>query len=611
MRGSLWGLLLATACAQTAEPGGQGDETEGDVFAEELADEMAGEDDASFDHGYDAIRPLVAIDWDLDAGLDAVLTNPGDAPVQVELTILARAASAQDVVGDVGTFVVDPGESIEVSLDADQLPAQSQHAPTEITLVARVHRDDAAAVDIHSTPVRVTFDDGWDLADVEVASPPGDVEQALLERSRMLAGTGRFLAPDGTSTPIEADDELTTAPAANPWFPPFPPIWLSTVVCPTWRTHYDDPNPGQDYLAASGTQHVPASYAFITIATPTVFFPYYTPGQLVWEGYLDEAGCAPALSLDGTYVFSLHTKHRKGALDIETRYNTTTNSFGYASGSFSANTSGGLRTPTTGDDNRATRVATLVSRALVTEDLPIRALSTPLQIFAHQNCPGSGNYAACYNGRLFIGNNNYGQDMSLRRHVVAHEFGHGVQARAIGWLAIDYFNGDAPTSQPLCRCDHVMSSNQAHCLQSRETLTTAFTEGFAHFVAVKLFNDPEQSSCRFSYYKEFLSTSGTVLAPPVNINCGGAYRWMESRGCAAPDRGTEYDWMNFLWTVNKTSTLALDELWDVLRDSCGGGCGSQTISWPNIQAAVLASPDLTTSQKNSFAFAAAAFGVDH
>ena len=47
----------------------------------------------------------------------------------------------------------------------------------------------------------------------------------------------------------------------------------------------------------------------------------------------------------------------------------------------------------------------------------------------------------------------------------------------------------------MCRCDHVTSSNQLHCLQSREKIDTAIIEGFGYFFAAKLFNDEDENDC--------------------------------------------------------------------------------------------------------------------
>lgn len=573
------------------------------------------------DHGYDGITSDVTLSWDASADDPGVtIENLSQETISGSAFVDVRGLGLEDLRQDLGALDLAPGELTTLTIDPEQLPLSVSKGSVWVEVGFEAEHQ-GQPIEYRTGRGRLDFDDDQKATHFDAAPPaPQSVEAALEAASVTAFGNGQATI-DGTQLGVANDPADPRGPITFPGlfpppFPPLPPLPSTSRVCPTWRVHYLDPNSGQEFMGASGVQHVPASYAHITITTPPTFWPYYQPGTQVYSGYLDDDGCTPQLDLDGSYVFSLTSKHRKGTLAVEVKNNNSTSGhFGYANGSFTAGSLGAAVFPTTGEDTRHTRSAAIVSRALATEDLPLVSPSNLLQVYADQNCP-SGNFAACSSGsRLYIGENTSGEDMSLRRHIVAHELGHNVSGLNIGHPSMAYGEGDAPISQPLCRCDHVYFANRAHCLQSRETLEVAFVEGFAHFAAVKLFNDPDDSSCRFSYYKEYLSTSNTVYDPPVNINCGGAYRWMENRGCAQADRGTEYDWMNFLWALNKSGTLTVPEIFDVMRESCSpggtGGCGGATFDYADIQAAVDNSTTLTSSQKAGFDWTASLYGVDH
>lgn len=590
------------------------DET-GESSARDLADGVVS------DHGYDGIISHVALSWDASAdGPTVAMENRTHAPIVGSAFVDVRGLGLQDLRHDLGELELAPGETTEIAIDPSKLPLRASQGSVWVEVGFEMdHR--GQPIEYRTDGGRLDFDDDQKATHFDAAPPvPQSVEAALEQASMTAFGNGQATI-DGTQLGVANDPADPRGPITFPGlfpppFPPIPPLPSTSRVCPTWRVHYVDPNAGQEFMGASGVQHVPASYAHITIRTPSTFTPFYQPGVHVYSGYLDEDGCTSQLDLDGNYIFSLTTKHRKGTLDVEVKNNDSSSGhFGYANGSFTAGTLGSAVFPTTSEDTRHTRSAAIVSRALATEDLPFASALTLLEVYADQNCP-MGGFAACSrDSRLFIGRNPSGEDMSLRRHIVAHELGHNVSGSNIGHPTMAYGEGDAPTSQPLCRCDHVEIANQAHCLQSRETLEVAFVEGFAHFAAAKLFNDLDDSTCRFTYYKEFLMTSNTVDPPPVFVSCNSATRWMERRGCAGEDRGTEWDWMNFLWVINQSGTLTLPELFDVMQEACrpggGGGCHGATFDYADIQAAVDNSTTLTSSQKSGFNWTAAVYGVDH
>lgn len=617
-------LALFTGCRdaepETFEAGiSEGETSEGETSEGETSEpdpSSAGDQiDEAAAHDYDAVRPPLLLSWDTDEGLAVRLSNPGDAPLDVELNVIAQALDHRDIVGNLGQLSLQPGQDFVFPIDAGQFPVQSHGVQTRVRASATVVIE-GIDIELHSEPARVSFDEAFETFHVD-ATPhrPATVFEALEAQAKSLAGTARRIGDDGDVA------EILSAGSQAPAFP-LPPLLVQgpQKVCPTWRTHYSDPNPDQDYLEKAGTQHVSASYAFITIAKAVGGAPWV--GSTVWEGYLDEDGCTPKLDLEGDYLFSLHTKHHKalpfqdGDADIEVHYQDSDleagevipDTPGFASGSFTASLLW-PSSPQTGDDNRTTRIAAIVSRALSVDAVP--ALTSLLYIFADQQC--SGGFGGCYgNGSIYIGNNNSGADLTLNRHVVAHEFGHAVQGRTMAAnLVLDYNVGSGETTD-LCRCDHVTSANGLHCMQSKESISVAFVEGFAHYTAARMFNDP--GLCSFSYYKEFLDESGTLTAPPVAMNCAEPVAWLEQYGCDKTDHGSEYDWLTFLWNVTaheNAHTVSAQTVLDLVDEQCSDlwSCSMVWMNWPELEQSVFYSPKLTNKQKDWFIDSAYEFGV--
>jgi hypothetical protein len=597
--------LLGAACVDAPH---RGEPSELDAAVDDQTDVTL---DAPIVHDYDdVIAPVQLVLQDADGTtversrdgvLEAELEVIGEAAVELELSVLVSALGHDEIMLELDRVQLEPGEVLPLSVALRDLPLQVAAGDAEVRFAARVMGGEP--LEVWSSPLLVRFESDHAHATVTVGERRhGGIDAALLDASMQLGAHARFVASDGSWIAAEAvPPRVEVEPSATDELRGPQDSVLEqplTRLCTTWRVHYDDPQANQDFLATPGTHQPPASYAQVTIATPTLFFPYYVPGVQMWQGYLDANGCTPVLDLPyASYVFSIGSRLRRDGIDYEIRFNDTTANYnGYSNGNFTVGGAGVYNVATVGD-NRATRLAALFSRALVTSDLPIAA-AFAFEAYADLGCPSLGSGACYSSSRLYVGNNNFGHDLSARRHVVMHEFGHGVQARAIGSLSVNYATGDS--TDPDCNCDHVVSSNNLHCLQSRETITTAFVEGFAHFLAAKVFNDQAGTNCAFGYYKEFRNAAGVVLTPPVAINCQTAVKWMENRGCAAPNRGTEYDWMNFLWDVNApiSGGVTLTRYWQLMRDACGGACGGGgTFTWASFAAAVDAAPDLSATQK--------------
>lgn len=137
----------------------------------------------------------------------------------------------------------------------------------------------------------------------------------------------------------------------------------------------------------------------------------------------------------------------------------------------------------------------------------------------------------------------------------------------------------------------VTNSNNLHCLNSREYLSTAQGEGWGHFFSSKVFNDFGGNTCSFVYYKDTLSLSTdwngnhVVLHPPIDtrVSCNSPMKWRNSF-CGLQESGTEWDWLTFLTNVHTqgTNKLSMAELADVWQRACGSSgvkCSGQVLSW--------------------------------
>jgi hypothetical protein len=209
-------------------------------------------------------------------------------------------------------------------------------------------------------------------------------------------------------------------------------------------------------------------------------------------------------------------------------------------------------------------------------------------------CYTSGDDTAAFGVAL---NPNTSQPLSFHttvdKFVLGHEIGHMQQNWSTGSTAVRYPGQDGITTQAGCKCDKVVSANQFHCLNSREYLSTAQSEGWGHFFSSKVMNDltaPTTSS--FTYYKELwtdaVDGAGThvVKVPPFEtaVNPTTSVKWRNNH-CGDVEFGSEWDWLTFLTNVHTQAPNALPiaDLADIWQRACGASgtkCGaSQELTW--------------------------------
>ncbi|MEM7159159.1 MAG: hypothetical protein AAF799_40355 [Myxococcota bacterium] len=584
------------------------------------------------------LEPSVAGDVQ-DLVLEGTIGNRVEHPIELEVVAIATLEHEEEVVEEYPLFsgTLEPGDKLPVEVAVEMLPLDGPERPTDLVIAVRVPYDNDFVQEIRSPRRHVFLDPEGETVTVKEPARPSSVEESLqlasawvdIESDPQQSARQPGFAP-GAPTPASAApiDGLHTHDSVNGPLD-LPPSMVTTKLCTSWRVHYIDAEPRQAYLGEEGIQEVTASFAKITITTPFDVFDPHASMDLIYEGYLDADGCTPEFeALTGNYVFSLHSRLRSGENDYDIQYHRDddVDDWGYANGNFRVTGAGTIHRRSV-EDNRTTRIAAILSRALVTPGLTIAGSGT-LDVYADEGCPtpwidedGYSIYAAACGSRLelHVGTNNEGIDLTTMRHVVAHEFGHFVQSRGRRRLGLrDYHDPPYTPDNVMCRCDHVDSANALHCMQSTEKITNAFREGFAHFVAAKIFNDPATPQCRFVYYKEYRLGPEVehIVEPPVALPCG-TFAYTDLYSCDTANAGSQYDWLGYLFEVTRgPDSVDVGDLWPIFADVTALRVGDdidglQQFTWPEFVTAVQDSALLTDGQKNTLIERGAIHGVDN
>lgn len=285
---------------------------------------------------------------------------------------------------------------------------------------------------------------------------------------------------------------------------------------------------------------------------------------------------------------------------------------------------------TTGDDE-VSRVSFVVSRMLSIPDSGFNTAGS-LTLFANDSCPVAdleiaGDSCVTHEqNSVYIGTVRHTaagpQDprwaQSKWKYIIAHEVGHMLQNREHRGLPQNHYGFsasgdpvphsdpgalfDPEETNPICTCSHVTSANRWHCLQSIEKSSAAQAEGFAHFVASKIWNR-DDLPCVFNYYKEFaapdcISEECELYVPegdsqfaqlqknipPVAVSCDEPHLWRNNFCNDNPDFGTEIDWMAFFWRVNMTTLnrINMREIADIYKDAFTGNPGND-VGWEDFE----------------------------
>ena len=580
------------------------------------------------------------------------LTNTRSEPVTATLQITAMGLDGRADRVTVGSYEMLGDGTLVASVPLAGLPVQSIGTWSQVQATARYVELAGQAFESPSSPLFYMFDSDYARVTVATQDPSprlgatGALRQELVALSAGLRSVRGRVLDHSTQVPQFVDIATlrsgpvmlgaSTAFATLPgdFFPPpkKPAPDDSDApgsrFCMHWKAGFFDSGGGEDSLngTVSSPLDVPARYASARILATSSAAP-------VWEGHLNAAGCTPPLNLaPGSYLAVYNPSMLRGT----TAFEVDEESSGLAPAPDELITVTAIATPfdlSTGAlpssillvpavHRHWTRVAAVAGEILVADDMglrPSRTYRATLVRVIGARGDSSG---------LEVGPNGVGvPHNSYWKFVIAHEFGHVVQDIATGLLEHNY--KDTSTSEPLCRCDHVDPSdpdNSLHCVQSREFAGAAHVEGFAHFYAAKLFNNSAESDCTFVYYKEFLKPvivppilppMNFVVPPPSPISCSAPKTWMETY-CAEGEagKGVEWDWLNFLRSINITTapnSISLADFNAILFKACGdASCTGKVRSFENMASAASTlyggDTDLRTQR---FRAAGNANGVNH
>lgn len=541
-----------------------------------------------------------------DGVLEVVLESARRDEVTVGVHLVAQGLDARSARRLIRTLTLAGGSRALLSVPATDLPIQSVGSPSVAHVELEVVNPAGGQAIVASDPLFYDFTPDYRQAEVYDGGTAArrferqKDEELFHVRGRVFdEDTGAFvdvseLPPTTRGFTVGASRPLASV---GPAVEAAPPPYSGTRVCAKVKATYNDAGYGEDYAAVPGSgavQTVAASYAYARIR-PANSINYN------WQGYLDASGCTPYMFLAGNKMFSLESRHEKPAEpgDSPVHFDVNVDYYGPDlpppgltgwSQAFTVLGSGTVNLSL--GSGSAANVMAVVARMLSMPDPGIKGGN--YVIWSNKGCPSNDpgipwwdSCAMPWIKTAYIGPAGPGgiPADSLIKFVVAHELGHVVQGANFSFGSYSYSTGDDPFVAA-CRCDHVQSSNQLHCLQSRETFVAAAIEGFAHFYAAKVWNNPNQADCKFVYYKEFLSAGlPFVQTPPVPKNCGGPVEWRDHYCTETANRGTEFDWLTFYWTLHTKTVdkLSMADIYGIYNVDSGG-----ETTWTLLQADALA-----------------------
>ncbi|MDD9945147.1 MAG: hypothetical protein OXU20_29160 [Myxococcales bacterium] len=382
--------------------------------------------------------------------------------------------------------------------------------------------------------------------------------------------------------------------------------------CGRWSYQFVDEGVGEDHLLHNEGNfgRIDAAYTWAVI---------WRDGSSVWSGYMDADGCTGEITaLAGDYKFWVTTAINKDGTKFWIWPTDDENWQWFSKDYPDQPERPGLVVTHTAffGFGEQTAAAAAVATHLVQQ--PNQGLlERKYNIYAKQDCLGQAGFAGCYDtvDHVYLGDDNFGNWVAFNKSIVAHEIGHYVQDKLFGRIDNNY-DLDGGDEFPMCSCDHVESSNQAHCIQSREHQSAAQVEGFAQFYAADLYNEGSGSTAGFGYYKE-VNVFGFILDPPVAIDVAIPFKWMENY--CMPDfltgaKGTELDWATFYWELNNktSSAFSYTDLEDVYEQACGGGhCSGEFMTWFPLALAVTDLYGPSTPKALHFSDTSETHGVVH
>lgn len=162
---------------------------------------------------------------------------------------------------------------------------------------------------------------------------------------------------------------------------------------------------------------------------------------------------------------------------------------------------------------------------------------------------------------ILVNIDNETEDKFRQKFLVGHEVGHaleeGYQFATFG--STDYLFGSSPNPyNPPAGGPDCDSAGELHALTSLEFTSPAIMEGFAHFISADAYNDHNDATGRFTYYKADLGFPPYIRLegdPDFNAAAPWESNRFAQRVCDLTDptsqnRGTELDWLRFFWDLH-------------------------------------------------------------
>ena len=360
--------------------------------------------------------------------------------------------------------------------------------------------------------------------------------------------------------------------------------------------------------------------------------------QSIMHGWLDSSGCS-AITAAGTGKFQVFSMVRHGVhpdtIVIRTKLQNTSESDPRAT--FTVNyphSPGGALTTVPlqlgtfmSDYFRATAVAMELEPSLL-----VAGQDWTLLVRADTDAVCPGQATGCAGGSvIWLGQLPDGTWNNQFKSVLAHELGHLSQDAMFGSPSSPGASGpadysDTPNNFVQCGCWYVENpDDRLHCLGSREYLTDAFGEGYAHYFATRALNTASENDAVFPYYKRVLKPTpqnpncvpGGPCAywpPPVAHNVMTQHRWLETEcpSDTVAHRGTEMDWLGLLYDLGAKKGYSGTDLMNIMKHSavCGGWCNStDEMTWAKMNTSVNAQAGFSQNKRALFNTRSIAFGA--
>lgn len=169
---------------------------------------------------------------------------------------------------------------------------------------------------------------------------------------------------------------------------------------------------------------------------------------------------------------------------------------------------------------------------------------------------------------VYIGvGSHFGVDHHYHKNIIIHELGHAVMWRAIGSPSSGSLPG-VKYGAPVGSCDSLSDDPvepQVHDMLQLEYQYAAVWEGFAHYYAASVFNNPAETDCGYYYYKDLDWDQDDAADDPwgtAYVNCesysyssydSGADYCADQCGCASGTGSgvaVELDWLRHFWDLD-------------------------------------------------------------